>query len=190
MENTSLIEKIEAIKMPIRIAILAGTLIVFAVLFIIFVYNPKAKKISEAEVKIEELEVKLNRARVQRQKLPKVRKEKKQVDLQLEAALKLLPDEKEIPELLTQLTKLAVESNLDIQTFKPQNNKAKGFYAEVPLSLKLKGTYHDVAIFFEKVGNMERIMNIQDVTMKPEKERSTTLNVTCNAITYTFVKGN
>ena len=83
-----------------------------------------------------------------------------------------------------------VPSNLDIPSFKPQKNRTKGFYAEVPIALKLKGTYHDVAIFFEKVGNMERIMNIQNVTMKPERERSTILNVTCNAITYTFIKGN
>ena len=82
-----------------------------------------------------------------------------------------------------------MESNLDMPNFRPQNNRKKGFYAEVPISLKIRGTYHNIAVFFEKVGNMERIMNIQNVTMKPEKERSTVLDVTCNAITYTFVKG-
>ena len=136
MENTSLIEKIEAIKMPIRIAILAGTLIVFAVIFIFVVYNPKTEEISKVEDSIEKLEVKLTRAKVQRKKLPKVREEKKKVDLQFEAALKLLPDEKEISELVTQLTALAKESNLDMPTFKPQKNRVKGFYAEVPIQLK------------------------------------------------------
>ena len=90
---------------------------------------------------------------------------------------------------MTTITKLAVDSNLDIPKFTPQKNRVKGFYAEVPISLSIKGTYHDVAIFFEKVGNMERIMNIQNVTMKPERESSTVLNVTCDAITYTFVEG-
>jgi type IV pilus assembly protein PilO len=105
-----------------------------------------------------------------------------------EGALKQLPNEWE-SKLLTKITELSVESNLDISTFKPQSNKQKGFYAEIPISLKIKGSYHDIAIFFEKVGNMERIMNIQNVNMKPEKERSTILEVTCDAITYTFVKG-
>ena len=114
----------------------------------------------------------------------------KKVDLQFEAALRFLPNEMEIPELLTQITKLAVDSNLDIPIFRPQSNRKQGFYQEVPISLIIKGTYHDVAVFFEKVGNMDRIMNIQNVSMKPEKESSTVLDVTCNAITYTFVKGN
>ena len=190
MEKTSLIEKIEVIKMPIRILILAGTLVVFAGLFIWLIYMPKTEQISKTQASIEELDVKLNRAKLQRKKLPKVREEKKKVDLQFEAALKLLPNEMEIPELLTQITKLGDETNLGISYFRPQNNKTKGFYAEVPISLNIKGNYHDIAVFFEKVGNMERIMNIQNVTMRPEKERSTVLDVTCNAITYTFVKGN
>jgi type IV pilus assembly protein PilO len=189
MEKKSLIEKIEVIKMPIRIGILFGTLIVLAGIFIPFVYMPKTDQISVARASIEDLNGQLNRARIQRQKLPKVREEKKKVDQQFEAALRLLPNEMEIPELLTQITKLGTESNLDISYFRPQSNRTKGFYAEIPISLQIKGTYHDVAVFFEKVGNMERIMNIQNVTMKPEKERSTVLNVTCDAITYTFVKG-
>ena len=189
MEKQSLIEKIEVIKMPIRILILVGTLIVLAGIFIPFVYMPKTEQISKTQASIEDLNGKLDRAKIQRKKLPKVREEKKQVDMQFEAALRLLPNEMEIPELLTEITKLAVDSNLDVPTFRPQNIRKKGFYAEVPISLKIKGTYHNVALFFEKVGNMERIMNIQNVTMKPEKERSTVLNVTCNAITYTFIKG-
>jgi type IV pilus assembly protein PilO len=189
METKLLYEKVEAIKMPARIGILAGTLILFAALFIFFVYMPKSEQISAAETVINDLNEQLNRAKLQRQKLPKVREEKKKVDLLFKAALKQLPNDMEIPELLTKITELGVESNLDISTFKPQSNKQKGFYAEIPISLKLKGSYHDIAIFFEKVGNMERIMNIQNVNMKPEKERSTMLEVTCDAITYTFVKG-
>lgn len=190
MEKTSLIEKIEVIKMPVRIAILGGTLIVFAALFIWLVYLPKTEQIAKTEASIEQLNVKLDRAKVQRKRLPKVRDEKKKVDQQFEAALKLLPNDMEIPDLLTTLTKLGVDSGLVVEAFRPQNNRKKGFYAEIPISLNIKGSYHNVAMFFEKVGNMDRIMNIQNVKMKPVKERSTTLNVTCNAITYTFLQGN
>ncbi len=189
MEKKSLIEKIEVIKMPVRIAILAGTLIVLAGIFIPLVYMPKTEQISVTRTSIDELNGKLDRARIQRKKLPKVREEKKKVDMQFDVALRLLPNEMEIPELLTQITKLGFDSELDISVFQPQNNRVKGFYAEVPISLTIKGSYHNVAVFFEKVGNMERIMNIQNVTMKPVKERSTVLDVKCNAITYTFVKG-
>jgi type IV pilus assembly protein PilO len=56
----------------------------------------------------------------------------------------------------------------------------------VPISLEVRGTYHNVAVFFDKVGHMERIMNIRNVSMKPVSERSTTLVTTCDAITYRF----
>jgi type IV pilus assembly protein PilO len=189
MEKKSLIERVEVIKMPVRIAILAGTLILLIGVFVFWGYMPKTEQIKTTQKSIEDLNGKLNQARVQRKKLPKTREEKKNVDLQFAEALKMLPNNMEIPELLTKITELGVNANLDISTFRPQNNRKKGFYEEIPISLRIKGTYHDVAVFFEKVGKMERIMNIQNVTMKPEKERSTILNVTCDAITYTFVKG-
>ncbi len=189
METKLLLEKVEAIKMPVRITILAGTLFLFAVLFIWLIYIPKSEQISASKTVINDLNEQLNRAKLQRMQLPKKREEMKKVDLLFEAALKQLPNDMEIPELLTKITELGVESNLDISAFQPQTNKQKGFYAEIPISLRIKGAYHDVAIFFEKVGNMERIMNIQNVTMTPEKERSTMLEVSCDAITYTFVKG-
>ncbi|NLA74241.1 MAG: type 4a pilus biogenesis protein PilO [Deltaproteobacteria bacterium] len=189
METKLLFEKVEAIKMPAKIGILAGTLVLFAALFIFFVYMQKSEQIAASKTAIKDLTGQLDRAKLQRQRLPKVREEMKKVDLLFEAALKQLPNDMEIPELLTKITELGVESNLDISTFEPQSNRQKGFYAEIPISLKIKGSYHDIAVFFEKVGNMKRIMNIQNVIMKPEKERSTILEVTCDAITYTFVKG-
>lgn len=189
MEKKSLIEKIEQIKMPIRIVILASTLIVLAGIFIWLVYMPKTEEITTVEDSIGILDGKLSRAKIQRKKLPKVRAEKKKVDLAFAEALKWLPNDKEIPELLTKISELDEDANLNITNLNFKPVRKKGFYAEVPISLKIKGSYHDVAVFFEKVGKMDRIMNIQNVNMKPVKARSTTLNVTCDAITYTFVKG-
>jgi type IV pilus assembly protein PilO len=188
MEEKTLLNKVENIKMPIRLAIWIGTLVILVVLFIWLVYLPKTEKINVVSTSIEDLNAQLRRAEMQRKNLPKVRKEMDDVDLQFAAAKRLLPSDKEIPELLTKITELGTGSNLDMSTFVPQNLRKKGFYAEIPISLQITGSYHDVAVFFEKVGKMERIMNIQNVKMAPDRERSTTLNVTCNAITYTFLQ--
>jgi type IV pilus assembly protein PilO len=186
MEDKTIFEKIEDIKMPIRIGIFVGTIVLLAAAFVYFVYMDKQEKIAQTQASIQELDTKLNRAKNQRKKLPKVRAEKKQVDDQFDAALKLLPNEKEIPDLVTKITALGADAGLDLRVFTPKSDRKKEFYKEIPISLRLKGTYHNVAIFFEKVGRMERIMNIQNVNMKPERANSTTLNVTCEAITYTF----
>jgi type IV pilus assembly protein PilO len=57
---------------------------------------------------------------------------------------------------------------------------------EIPVSIEVSGTYHDVAVFFDRVGRMERIINILNVSMQPVSERSTVLTTTCDAVTYRF----
>ena len=109
-----------------------------------------------------------------------------QVDAQFKEALKLLPDKKEIPTLLRNVTQLGTESDLEFRLFSPQRERAKGFYMEIPVSIVVSGSYHNVALFFDRVGKMERIMNILNVSMKPVKQRSTTLVTRCQAVTYRF----
>lgn len=189
MEGEEIFQKIETIKMPVRIGILVGVIVLFLAAFIWFVYRPKSEAIETTIVSIDELDKQLNRAKLQRAKLPEKQKEREELDLQLQQALKLLPNEKEIPSLLRKITELGNESQLDFRVFTPKSDQARDLYIEVPVAITVSGTYHNVAIFFEKVGKMERIMNIKNVSMKPVSSLSTTLTTTCDAITYTF-KGN
>lgn len=189
MEGEAIFQKIETIKMPIRIGILAGIIVLFLAAFIWFIYLPKSEAIETTTTSIDELDKQLNRAKLQRAKLPEKQKEREELDLQLQEALKLLPNSKEIPSLLRKITELGNESQLDFRVFTPKSEQTRELYIEIPVAITVSGTYHNVAIFFEKVGRMERIMNIKNVSMKPVSDRSTTLTTTCDAITYTF-KGN
>ncbi len=138
-----------------------------------------------------------NSARVTLQKNQKIannlavyRAEYEKMQVKLEEALGELPLKKEIPNLLTNIGDLAKEKGLEILRFKPTGEKIKGFYAEVPVSLKLSGSYHQAAAFFDAVSRMERIVNIQNLTMGGAKQvkGKTTLNVGCQAITFRFVE--
>lgn len=186
MEEKNLFEKVEEIKMPIRIVILVGTVVLLTGAFVYFAYLPKSEAIETTSNTIEDLNGKLNRAKIERKKLPERRAEKEEVDAQFQEALTLLPNTKEIPKLLTKMNELASESQLVFPSFVPKGERAKEFYIEVPIAIQVRGTYHDIAVFFDKVGHMERIMNISNVSMKPVGDRSTTLNTTCDAVTYTF----
>lgn len=187
MEGQTIFEKIEAIKMPVRLAILIGSIALIAGAFFYFIYLPKSDEIKKAKASIDELETKLKQAKLERAKLPATQKKKAEVDAQFNEALKMLPNSKEIPSLLTKVSELANEAQLDaFGGFTPKPEVEKEFYVEVPISLEVRGTYHNVAVFFDKVGHMERIMNIRNVSMKPVSERSTTLITTCDAITYRF----
>ena len=189
MADISFLEKIEAIKMPIRWAILAGTIVLIVAVFFFLVYKPKTEEITNTSNSIDGLNRQLTQAKIERKKLPQRREEKAKVDIQFKEALKLLPNTKEIPQLLKKITELGNDSQLDFRIFRPKSEVPKEFYVEIPVSIEVKGTYHNVAIFFDKVGHMERIMNIHNVTMNPVSERSTTLITSCDAVTYRF-KGN
>jgi len=186
MKTGALFEKVEKIKMPIRIAIFVGTLVLLAGLFVYFVYLPKSEEIAKTQEEIARLQQRLNQAIVRARALKKFEADYAEVDAQFQEALKLLPNTKEIPSLLKSITQLGTDSQLEFLLFSPQREKPQDFFMEIPVSIEVKGTYHNVAVFFDKVGQMERIVNILNVSMTPLKERSTILTTRCDAVTYRF----
>jgi len=185
MKTGVLFEKVEKIKMPIRIAIFAGTIVILAAAFWYFVYDPYSTEIAETEGKIAKLQTEINKAKARASNL-RFEVEYAEVDAQFQEALKLLPNTKEIPSLLKSITQLGTDSQLEFLLFSPQRERAQDFFMEIPVSIEVSGTYHNVAIFFDKVGQMERIVNILNVSMTPQKDRSTILTTRCDAVTYRF----
>ena len=186
MKTAALFEKVEKIKMPIRIAIFVGTLVLLAGLFFYFVYLPKSEEIAKTRDEIAKLQQRLSQAIVRAKALKKFEAEYAEADAQFQEALKLLPNTKEIPSLLKSITQLGTDSQLEFMLFSPQKERPQDFFMEIPVSIEVSGTYHNVAVFFDKVGQMERIINILNVSMTPQKERSTTLTTRCDAVTYRF----
>lgn len=186
MDTEALFKKIEGIKQSYRYGILIGTVVVLIGLFIYLIYIPKMNEIKTAQASIDDLNNQINMAKREQKKLPEARAEKEKVDAEFEEALKLLPNSKEIPALLTKISELGKNSQLDVRLVKPKNEITREFFIEMPIAIEVRGTYNDIAVFFDRVGHLERIMNIRNVSMKPEKERSTTLITTCDATTYRF----
>jgi len=186
MAEASFFEKIEKIKMPIRILILLGTIGLLGGAFFFLVYHPKTLTIADVRQEISDIDRKITRAKLKTRRLAQLEQELKSVDALFKEALKLLPNAKEIPALLRNITQLGSDSNLEFRLFSPQRENAHAFYYQLPVSVEVSGTYHDVAIFFDKVGRMERIVNILDVTMNPVKSGSSRLITKCSAVTYRF----
>jgi type IV pilus assembly protein PilO len=185
MQGT-LLEKVEKIKMRYRVLILIGIVVLFGGLFVGLVALPKYSEISRTQKEIGVLNDKLNQAKIRAKKVAEFEAELSQVDMEFQEALKLLPNEREIPSLLRNITQLGSDSQLEFRLFNPERESPKDFYFEIPVGIEVSGGYHDVAVFFDKVGRMERIVNINDVSMKPVTENSTTLITRCTAVTYRF----
>jgi len=79
--------------------------------------------------------------------------------------MKALPDKKEIPSLLTSISEAGKEAGLEFLLFQPISEINKDFYAEIPVSIKVAGNYHNVGLFFDNVSRLFRIVNIKDIVM-------------------------
>jgi type IV pilus assembly protein PilO len=158
-------------------------------LFWLVVYQPMLEERDRLESQKGILERKLAEDRRIAGDLPKFRAEYEKMEKQLEEALKELPNKKEIPSLLVGISSLAKNTGLDVVEFKPSAPVPQGFYAEVPVSLKLKGSFHEVAMFSYHVSNMTRIVNLSNLKLgnaKVEDGRNL-LTVECKATTFQFI---
>src|SRR3990172_7856682 len=99
--------------------------------------------------------------------LPQLEAEIKQLQERLKTSVARLPEEKEIPTLLTQVNSLGEESGLAFTLFRPQAAVKKDFYAEVPIQVRVEGSFHALGAFFYRIGKMERIVNIGALSVAP-----------------------
>lgn len=102
-------------------------------------------------------------------------------------AMKALPDKREIPSLLTGVSRAGSNAGLSFHLFQPENEISKQFYNEIPVSIKVEGSYHQIADFFFQVLHLNRIVTINDVDVKI-KQSGQSLEMSCRAVTYMFVE--
>jgi type IV pilus assembly protein PilO len=119
-----------------------------------------------------------------------VKEEIVELGKRLKEALRQLPNDKELPGLLTDVSSLGKNAGLDFKSFKPGTEVAKEFYAEVPIEIEFTGQYHDIARFFDDISRLPRIVNMgeMEVTIAREADDRTLLKVAGRATTFRFVE--
>jgi type IV pilus assembly protein PilO len=182
----ALFKKVEALKRVHRILIFAGTLFLLGGPFFYFVYMPHTAAIDQTEKEIAGLKQRIALTKAKAKNLPKFREEYARVEKQFQEALKILPDKREIPTLLAGISQLGIDSKLQFRLFSPGKEASQDFYVKIPVSIEVGGKYRAVALFFDKVRRMDRIVNITNISIKPKAPLSTDLVTKCTAITYRF----
>lgn len=185
-----LLERILELPPRQRVLLLVGGVGLLFFVYAYFLYWPRTTLIDEKEQHKADLVLDRDRKKTMVANLEKTRKEVAQLDGDLRSAVAQLPDTKEIPELLTSISSLGRESGLEIIQFRQQPEKFEDFYAAVPVDILVRGTYHQVAAFFDKVGRMARIVNVANVNTKsPSKIEgdAIALDTACVATTFRFL---
>ena len=137
------------------------------------------------------IETGIARARVEERRLPEFRTRVAELNARLSALRNVLPEQKDVGDLLRQIQTLATQSSLTIRGFKPQAVAQRQQHAEWPISLSLEGSYHDLGAFFDKVSRMPRIINISGIRIKThgEKEASAaTVDAQCTVTTFVLME--
>ncbi len=131
----------------------------------------------------------INKGLTTAKKLPEFRAQVTELENRLVNLRAVLPEEKDAADLLRRMQTVATQSNLVIKSFKPAPTVTKQLHAEWPISLELDGTYHNLAIFFDRVGKFTRIVNISalDIKGKDKPEVNSTITAACTATTFVLL---
>jgi len=122
--------------------------------------------------------------------LENVRKQVRELDRELSAALARLPDRKEIPDLLNTVSELASEAGLRITKFRQLDERMQDYYAEVPVELSMVGSFHQVAAFFDRIPRLSRLINVTGISMRRPAstgDAAIQIEVGCLATTFRFL---
>jgi type IV pilus assembly protein PilO len=172
-----------------KIGILAGLIIFLLVIGYFYVYLPGDEKVTKLAEEITGVRGDRDRKKALSANLPKLQKELQEWDAKLKAAVAQLPDRKEIPDLLSSLSTKAREAGLEILLFRPRAENFQEFYAEIPVDIVVRGGFFNAVTFFDEVGKLNRLVNIDNIDLKNPKVGGdqVALEISTLATTYRFL---
>ena len=122
--------------------------------------------------------------------LPQFKQQVSELETRLEGLKAVLPEHKDVSDLLRRIQTLATQSNLAIRGFRPAPSVTKQLHEEWPIQLQLDGTYHNLAMFFDRVSKFSRIINVSNISIrgKEKPDATSTITVDCTATTFVLLE--
>jgi type IV pilus assembly protein PilO len=153
-----------------------------------FYARPAQASIDTRQGELTKLRGDINRGLATARRLPEFRRELAELEAQLERLRPVLPEERDVADLLRRVQAMATQSNLSIQGFQPRAVTTRDTHAEWPIGLQLEGTYHDLGSFLERVSKFPRIINVSGINIRAaEGAGPATITVACTATTFVLI---
>jgi type IV pilus assembly protein PilO len=171
-------------------AILAVAMVLPLVLFYFLLYSPKQEEITRLQKNKSSLEQEISKLATTARKIDEHRAMMAETEYKFSLASVLLPDQKEIPSLLTNISSLATNSGLEVLAFKPRPEVTREFYAEIPVDIQVRGSYHNFGYFLYQVSKLPRIVSVSNAKMGSPTivDSGMQLNTDFNLVTYRFLE--
>ena len=181
-----LIKQISELTKVQRIIICCVSVALIVGGFVYFLYMPKYEGINKLANEITQQEEKLKETKKNAAQYVEYQKKMEAAQAKFNVVAKALPLTDEVPALLTGISQVGKDAGLSFLLFKPEKERMKEFYAELPVTMSLSGSYHDLGVFFDQLAGMPRIVNVKKFDMKIVK--GSALNIACTAETYKFME--
>jgi type IV pilus assembly protein PilO len=135
---------------------------------------------------IVELQGKISRGLAAKAKLPQFREEVALLEVQLEKLLRILPPRRDVQDVLRRFRALAEQEDFVLSEFRPGQEIQRDFYNEWPITVRLQGTYHNLARFFDRMSRFSRIFNVDNlqITQTPSGQHTIAASFTAKTFVY------
>src|SRR5688572_6540045 len=153
-------------------------------------WGPAVEQETAKTAELDRLRQEIRQLEVTASKLQEFQREVALLEAKLETLKRILPPEKETPDLMRKVQSLASQSSLLIKSFTPGATVNKEFYQEWPITMTVEGNYHNLGIFFDRVGRLSRLVNIGNIKISSRSEQSVsnTISASCVATTFVYVE--
>lgn len=188
--NGFLDDKVAGLDQNIKMAIMAAVILIPVIIFYFAFYKPQNFTLNQLEGRKVALLAEIRKVEATVANIDKHRAEMDEAKLMFQKASSLLPQQQEIPALLTNISDLGSNSGLEILSFKPGGEAQKEFYAEIPISIDLSGPYHNLGVFLDRVSKMSRIVSVSSlgITSPKEDDGEMLLKTSLQLVTYRYVE--
>jgi len=166
-----------------------GALLVLLLLIVFagywFDWRNQLEELAQARNKEQELRTSFLDKQKQAVNLEAYRKQLAEIEESFGEMLKQLPNKSEMEALLTDINQAGLGRGLQFELFRPaQKESMSEFYAELPITIKLTGKYHDIGAFASDVSQLSRIVTLNDIALVPNKEGEVVLDAVAKTFRY------
>jgi type IV pilus assembly protein PilO len=128
-------------------------------------FGKMKQETARLEVRLGDLQTQIQEGLSAQRRLPQFREQVRRLELELDKLLRILPARLNTQEILRNVRTLAEQGDFDLKVFQPGELVEREFYKEWPITIRLNGQYHNLAVFFDKIGRYPRIFNIENLSM-------------------------
>lgn len=186
--------KLDMKKIPkgVKIGLSFAPPVIISIIVLMLIVMPKTKEIKQLKTNIAAQESEIGKNQAMAAKLDILKIENAKLKKRLDELKEQLPEEKEVSSLLKQISEVAAKSEMDIQSWKPEQKKGhpSGIVEEIPFSVSLTGTYHNLGYFFANMTGLNRIVNFSDIKLAvtQSKRDEAMMNISFRASTFSAIK--